>query len=943
MRSVRMPNLNRIRSLFLVLAVVTLALPFNPGRVSASAWKPPQSPGVRAGQVAAAPDPAIAFERNTGQFDARADFVARAGDAALFLTRSGSVLAIGNEKATAAVRMSFVGGHSNPGMLGLGRLPGSVNHISGSDPALWLTAVDRFSSVSTADVYPGIDVLYHSASGGLEYDFIVAPGADPSTIVVEFDGADSVSISKDGDLVLETSVGELLQRRPVAYQDVNGSRRLISSAYVSLGADRIGFALGEYDHALPLVIDPKLTYSSFLGGSSPDRAFGIGLDAAGNTYVAGRTFSLDFPTVGGVQPVRAGDYDAYVTKFDVTGATMVYSTYFGGLGYDEALALAVTPSGEVVIGGDTDSGNFPAVAPFQPTLGGGIDGFIARLGTTGATVVYSSYCGGFTTETIEAVAIDSAGIASFGGKTNSDTTFPLVLPLQGTYGGGPFDGIYGRVSAGGALLNASYIGGLGTELVDAIAVDGAGNVYMTGLTQGLGFPTVTPFQMSGGGNDAFVTKVASDFLSLIYSSPLGGGLEDAGTGIAVDAAGNAYVTGYTKSTNFPTTNPFQPALDNNFDAFVTKVNAAGSGKVYSSYLGGDLEDRGRAIAVDATGSAVVVGQTRSVDFRVVSPSQPANGGNLLNDAFVSRVGATGRQLVYSTYLGGSQTDIGLAVTIDAARTAYVAGYTDSGNFPVLGAEQPTIGGVDDAFITRIAEPGDTPGLVYQGASPPAWFLRNAQNAGPADITVSYGPTDATWVPITGDWDGNGTDTPGLYNPATGTFFLRNSNTNGPANIVFSFGSPLIYRPIAGDWNGDGIDSVGIYNPSTGLYFLKNTNAAGPPDHGFTFGVGGGTFPVAGDWDGNGSDSVGFYDQGTGTWFLRNSLSNGPADLAFSYGPPGFVAITGDWNADGIDTPGVYDPGTGSWFLINTNASGPADVVFGYGGGGGTPIAGDWNG
>ncbi len=943
MHSARIHKSSRRRCFVHLIAVVSMAVPLNPVQVGAAeSSRPPIE--VRSEQSASSvPDPSIVFERNAGQFDPRAEFAARTGDSALFLTSTGSVLVRGNESASTAICTTFVGGNPSPRLSGGGILTGRSHHLNGSNPDGWSRYVDRFASVRSSDVYPGIDVIYHSASGGLEYDVLVAPGADPMAFVMEFDCTERMAITKDGDLKFTTALGNVYQQRPVAYQEVDGTRRLVPSSFARLSANTVGFELGAFDRSLPLVIDPKLSYSSFLGGSSPDRAFGIGLDAAGNTYVAGRTFSLNFPSVGGVQPVRAGDYDAYVTKFDVTGATIVYSTYFGGIGFDEALAIAVTPGGEVIFGGDTDSANFPTVAPFQATLGGGIDGFVARLGTTGATVNYSSFCGGFETETIEAVAVDLAGIVTFGGRTTSGTTYPLLLPIQGTYGGGSSDGIYGRVSAGGGLMNSSFIGGLGSELVDALAVDSAGNLYMTGLTQGNGFPVVNPFQMAGGGNDAFVTKVAADFLSLVYSSPLGGAGEDAGTGIAVDAAGNAYVTGYTRSVNFPTTNPFQPALDNNFDAFVTKVNATGSGKVYSSYLGGDLEDRGRAIAVDATGSAVLVGQTRSVDFRTVSPSQPANGGNLLNDAFVTRVGATGRQLVYSTYLGGSQTDIGLAVAIDGARTAYVAGYTDSGNFPVLGAEQPTIGGVDDAFITRIVEPGDTPGLVYQGGTPPAWFLRNSQSAGPADITLSYGPSDVTWVPLSGDWDGNGTDTPGLYNPANGTFFLRNSNTNGPANVVFSFGSPLIYRPIAGDWNGDGVDSIGIFNPTTGLYFLKNVNGPGPAEHGFTFGVGGGTFPVAGDWDGNGSDSVGFYDAGTGTWFLRNSLSNGPADFAFSYGPAGFVAITGDWNADGIDTPGVYDPSTGAWFLVNMNGSGPADVVFGFGAGGGSPIVGDWNG
>lgn len=888
-------------------------------------------------------DPAIAFERNAGQADARVAFLARANQATLFIGEDGaSTLAWRSEPGVASVRISFEGASARTGVFGVDELPGTVNHLRGSDPAAWTTGVARYRLVRATNVSTGIDVVYHATAGALEYDVVVAPDADPSSVVLTIDGATSLRLTHDGDLVMETPGGDVVQRRPVAYQDIADARRAVPAAFRLAGGNRVAFTVGSYDRARPLVIDPKLTYSSYLGGTSPDRAFGIALDAAGNTYVAGRTFSIDFPTVAAFQGFRDVDYDAFVTKFDVTGANILYSTYLGGGDYDEALSLAVTPAGEAVIGGDSRSSNFPTAAPFQATIGGGIDGFVAKFSTSGAALVFSSYCGGSVTETIEAVATDASGTVYFGGATNSTTDYPVIAALQPVYGGGPHDGIYGRVSTAGALLNSSHIGGIADELVNGLAVDTAGNLYMTGLTQGNGFPLVTPFQSVNGGIDAFVTKVASGFGGLTYSSYLGGASDDAGTGIVVDAAGNAYVSGYTKSTNFPTVVPFQPTLEGNFDGFVAKVNAAGSGKVYASYLGGDLEDRAFGIAVDATGSATVTGQTRSLNFPVVSPSQAANGGNLLNDAFVTRVGATGRLLVYSTYLGGSTTDVGLAVAVDSARVAYVAGYSDSSNFPTVAANQPTRAGVDDAFITRIQEIGDTPGLVFQGATPPSWFLRNAQSPGAADVAFSYGPVSATYVPLTGDWDGNGTDTPGLYNPATGTFFLRNSNSNGAANITFSFGSPMIYRPIAGDWNGDGIDSIGVYNPATGVYFLKNVNAAGGADFGFTFGVGGGFLPVSGDWDGNGSDSVGFYDPATGTWFLRNSLSNGPADFAFSFGPAGFVPITGDWNADGIDTPGVYDPGAGSWFLINTNGSGPADVAFGFGAPGGAPLAGDWN-
>jgi hypothetical protein len=630
----------------------------------------------------------VHFEANQGQTDEQVKFLARGKSHTLFLTPSEAVVVLTKREQTAkgrlrgaqlrpeeagqvtstVLRMTFVGANLEPRLVGRDELPGKANYFIGNDRAKWRTNVPTYAKVHYQDLYPGIDLIYYGNGRQLEYDFVVGPGADPNRILLCFQGADRIEVDSQGDLVLHTAAGTIRQRKPVIYQEVDGVRREISGGYVLKGACRVGFRLAAYDASRRVVIDPALFYSTYLGGSREEEGHGVAVDITGNAYVTGFTMSTDFPTTAGVvQPAFGGGpefaRDAFVTKLNPTGSGLVYSTYLGGgggNGEDDAFGIAVDTAGNAYVTGLTTSTDFPTTpGAFQTTLRGGLDVFVTKLNPTGSGLVYSTYLGG------------SEG-----------------------------------------------------ELGLAIAVDTLGNAYVTGDTLSFDFPT-TPgaFQTTFSGVfDAFVTKLNPTGTGVVYSTYLGGSDGDVGVGIAVDTAGNTYVTGATQSTDFPTTpGAFQVTFGGGSviffaDAFVTKLNPLGTGVVYSTYLGGSDGDAGNGVAVDTAGNAYVTGITESTNFPTTPGAFQTTFGGVL-DAFVTKLNSSGSGL-YSTYLGGSGDpeegfgfDEGIGIAVDTEDNAYVTGLTSSTNFPTTpGGFQPTFGGVRDAFVTKLNPTGS--GLVY---------------------------------------------------------------------------------------------------------------------------------------------------------------------------------------------------------------------------------------
>ena len=733
----------------------------------------------------------LSFEINQGQTDPRVKFLSRGGGYTLFLTGNEAVLSL--QKATgvappfsaaraglkpgattsvdkpttdngarttiAVLRTRLVGANVKAAVTGAEELPGTSNYFIGNDPQKWRTNVPNYAKVRYQGVYPGIDLVYYGNQGGqLEYDFVVAPGADPSVVTLEV-GAEGVrpakgqrrsplQIAADGDLVVKTEGGEIRFQKPVVYQPMRGdpkpqvqNRKLLDGRYVLLAGNRVGFEIPNYDKTKPLVIDPVLTYSTYLGGSGDENPYGLGgvaVDASGNAYVTAYTQSINFPITVGAYQTTSSTGSAFVTKFNASGSEHVYSTYFGG-NLAITTAIAVDTQGYAYIAGYTWPNGIPTTTGAFQTVGAGIypNAFIAKLDPTGSSLVYSTYVGGTANTEAFALAVDSTGNAYVAGQTNS-TDFPTTSNgadrTCGTDGLCNPSGGYGTLDAffleldptGSNLLYSTYLGGSDVDIARGVALDASGNAYVAGFTFSSDFPTTPGAFQTSGSLAAFVVKVApslSGSSSVIYSTLLNGSGDDRGTGIAVDPAGNAYVVGITNSSNFPATpGAFQPTPGGGYDAFVAKLNPAGSGLVYCTYLGGSSDegfeygtDAIGAIALDASGNAYVTGYTRSGNFPTASPLQPGLGGGGSScpasdfipagpcpDAYVAKLNSAGSALIFSTYLGGSADDKGIGVAVDGSGNVYAVGTTQSSDFPVMNAFQSSNAGATDAFVVKLS-------------------------------------------------------------------------------------------------------------------------------------------------------------------------------------------------------------------------------------------------
>ena len=694
----------------------------------------------------------LQFEVNRGQADRRFDFLSRAGGYDVLVSPTETVFALKEERRekrgnsphaaphVVVLGMKLVGASAGAAPSGEGQLAGRVNYFKGGDSPQKRVDIPTYSGVRYGSVYPGVDVVYYGKRRELEYDFVVAPGGDSKRIKLKFNGAGRVKLdAQTGDLVLGVGVREVRQHRPVAYQETGGARREVAARYVWLGASTVGIKVGDYDKSLPLVIDPVLSYSTYVGGSGFDSGGGVAVDAAGNIYVTGQTSSADFPTTPGTFRNGAGlpNSDLFIMKINPksTGASgIIFSTYIGGGGH--SLDIALDPAGNIYVTGGSSSPGYPVSAnAFQPNIGGSDDGTVLKLSAAGNALLYSSYIGGRSSDGCKGIAVDAAGNIYVAGHAYSDniqTTPGAFQPAFGgmQFGGGNGDGdafvakINPSAATGAAsLLYLTYLGGGGGEFGGfGIAVDAAGGVYVTGRTDSANFPvTQGAFQpVKSGGNDLFITRLKPEGKGagdLSYSTFLGGQGDDRGIGLALGRDNSVYVTGYTTSADFPTTKSAlqsKPAGDRDF--FVSKLDLQKTGAgalVYSTLVGGSAMDVGWDVAVDAVGNAYVTGETRSTDLPItagafqsaiggVSDAFSAPGG----DGFAAKLNAAGTALVYFTYLGGAEGDSANHIALDAKNNAYVSGgYTFSPNFPTtVNSVRNSWGGSSDAFVARIDNP-----------------------------------------------------------------------------------------------------------------------------------------------------------------------------------------------------------------------------------------------
>lgn len=715
----------------------------------------------------------LSFEPNRGQAASGVQFMARGQGYGLYLTSGGAVLELhkteyasdarrsrnrgrvgrapevlglavpgkGTQRSrplqeravtlSDVVRMQLAGANPSVQPVGLDTLPGTANYILSNDASKWRTGVPTYARIRYEGVYPGVDLVYYGNQRRLEYDFVVAPGADSKLIRLRFEGAKNLNLDGAGNLVIVAANGELSFQKPVAYQLVGNIRRPIEGRFQLLGNNTAGFSLGEYDRTRPLVIDPVLSYSTYLGGSDQEYAVSIAVDSAGEAYVTGLTWSQDFPlTPGAYLTVNhalstSGVSTAFISKLNASGTALLFSTYLGGTAAagtehnqgDYAHSIAVDTAGNAYVTGWTYSSDFPVTTnAYQSTNNAAASslatGFISELNANGTSLLYSTYLGGSNLDEPTSLVLDSHGnVYTSGFSFSSD--YPTTTAAFQSHNNSPnaWNAFVSKVnpnagSSTASLVYSTYLGGSGESgnTIDGIyalislAVDAAGDAYVEGFTQSTDFPVTTGVYQNtnhayqNGGTNVTLSELNPTGTALIYSTYLGGSSYpgDFSGGVAIDGTGNAYLTGYTYSSDFPTTTGAYQTVNSGAASqyetvFVTEVNPTGTGLVYSTFLGGSTGDDAYGLALDGAGDVYVTGATASSDFPTTmnayqsTNNAAATGGE---NAFLTELKPDGSALLYSTFLGGSGVDGGYGVALGSGGTVYLTGYTSSSNFPV---------------------------------------------------------------------------------------------------------------------------------------------------------------------------------------------------------------------------------------------------------------------
>lgn len=602
---------------------------------------------------------------------------------------------------------------------GIEPMEGGFTLLDGLSTDLARGHVPAFHGLIYRNVYSGIDFVVRFDGQQMKSEYRVSAGASPERIRFRYLGADAAALDERGNLEVRGVSGGLSDSAPEIYQQAGSVRKSVAGRF-SLNRDgSVGFELGPYNASLPLVIDPALTYTSEFNGNQSAVITSIAADAHGNVYAAGYTPSTNFPVDGPFQGSLAGGNDAFVLKLNPQGNSLQYATYIGGSGDDRALGIAVDPAGEAIVVGQTGSQNFPLVSPAQAIPGGGVDAFAAKLNAAGNGLIFSTLLGGSGSDAANAVTVDSTGNIYLAGDTSSPN-FPVLFPYQRQNQGGQ-DAFVTKLSAYGSILYSTFLGGGSADHASAIAVDSVGSAYVTGSTYSVNFPVAAAFQAhTGGGQDAFVTKLSPQGSGLVFSTYLGGsggspGSPESGAGIGVDASGNVYVAGTTSSSNFPTQSPLQSAHAYGTDLFAAKLAPTGSSLLYSTYLGGSGYDYANTAIVDMAGCLYIGGQTSSWDLPVANTYQRSLAG--MTDAFAIKLNSAGGSMNFASYLGGAGLDAAMALGLDHQGNLYLAGTTQSSNFPQPSGMASPAQGVTTGFVSSISGIGDhTPMLnrFYSG-------------------------------------------------------------------------------------------------------------------------------------------------------------------------------------------------------------------------------------
>ncbi len=907
----------------------------------------------------------VAFERNQGQVDHRVQFLVHQPHSTLFLTPTEAVFAFDAPQTgdlapscaplarshasvrkiglASVLRMQMVGANGKAEAIGEQALPGKVNYFVGRDRSRWQAGASTFAKARYRGIYHGVDMVYYGSRQHLEYDFVVAPHADPRQITLRFAGADKVRVNRAGDLEVKVHGRTLTWQRPMVYQENRTGRQRVACGYrlshSAQGQPTVRFALSRYNAGRQLVIDPALVYSTFLGGSIGEAGNGIAINSAGNAFITGITSSTDFPKIAGAyQPTNRSTTraNAFVSKLSADGTTLIYSTYLGGSGYESGNSIAIDSAGNAYITGETDSSDFPTtIGARQRTSFNAATGFVTKLNATGTALIYSTYLGGSVGDTGNGIAVDSSGNAYITGYTSS-TDFPVTYGAYQRANHSTFNtnAFVTKLNAEGTgLVYSTYVGGSGYESASGIAIDSAGNAYITGYTGSTDFPaTPNAYQTTNhsSSTNAFVTKLNAAGTLLLYSTYLGGSSYESGNGIALNSAGEAYVTGYTGSTDFPTTNNAYQTTKSSAggsSAFVTKLNSIGTGLLCSTFLGGTGYEAGSSITLDISGHPFLTGYTVSTDFPTTAGANQTTKRDISASlyGFVTKMDSACTTLLYSTYLGGTAGDKGNGITVDSAGNAYITGSAASLDFPITaGAFQRTNRGARDgsSFVTKLNSNVNIPRVSadFNGDGKSDMFL---QNPSTGQITVWYmnafnrvGGAYLSMNPGT-DYDliGNGD----FKGDGTTTLVLQNRNDNsvvywyaqGADRTVITGGDTVHPTPDAGwkvvgigDFNGDGKSDLVLQNQKTnqiaiwymnGPYYQGGLVMSVTPLEGWQV-------KGAGDLNGDGNPDLVFQNQTSGQvviWYLSGGSFIGGNLVNASLTPDWQVAGVADYNSDGL--------------------------------------------